>query len=355
MPLIVRYAEIAGLDSEESASARDIGTREFLSLSTDVWAILEPEFSAKSLSIFETFPGEHLGGKLVAKVPMASDAGSRVLRRLEPRDRLTQSEVAPGVHSNNSIEVVGTLSLVGMPTMLAVLQINIYRAWSTGSKDWPGAGDLVFDVTKTAGAQFDGLWEAFAARREPMLPYLEKWVAGIVRVSHSKGGRHRIQWAALRETSDASGPPISGAPLLYRSRGMGRPSLVAANLRAEARRELLEPLSTSADAFRRSEVRDAIDAEVISMTGSGAFAGVADAFQANSLVQYTPAGSEAFVFRDPDGPEKAAREIVSAVRGTLVERVRARLGETKLWDQALHRIKPVPHQARKTDASLDNY
>lgn len=355
MPLIIRYADIAGLDSQESAAARDVGTREFLSLSADVWGILEPEFSAKSLRIFETFPGEHLGGRLVKEVLIPADADARVLRLLEPRDKLPEEHIAPCVHSNNSIEVVGTLSLAGMPTMLAVLQINIYRAWSTGSKDWPGAGDFVFDVSKTAEAQYDGLWEAFAARREAVLPYLDKWLAGIIRVSRSKGGRHKIQWAALRETADASGSPISGAPLLYRSKRMGLPSLVEANLQAQARQELLNLLGASDNQFRSSEVRDAIDAEVRIMTRAGAFAEVAKAFLASSLKHYTPAGSEGFVFRDPNGPEKAAREIVSAVRETLVERVRSRLGETKLWDTTLNGIKGIPRRDGKSKSSLDSY
>lgn len=355
MPLIVRFSDIAGLDSEESAPARDAGTSEFLSLASDAWKVFEPEFAGRELTVFETFPGEHLGGEPVASSKIPEGVGSRILRRLGPYEQLSPGEKLPRVHSNNSIEVVGTLNLQGLPTMMGVLQLNVYRAWASGSKDWPGAGDLVLDVSKTAKAPFDGLWEAYGSRSAAVLPYLEKWVKGIAETSRSKGGRHRIQWAALRETSDASGPPLTGAPLLYRSRTYGKQSLVAANLKKVAQDELTDEIAEESDVFRRQEVTDAIGAEVQSMISARAFHGVAEAFQAETLFSYFPAGSEAFVFRDPDGPEKAARRIVKAVRDRLEERVRTRLGESRLWDDTLGTLTPRTVPSSKPGNTLDSF
>jgi hypothetical protein len=90
------------------------------------------------------------------------------------------------------------------------------------------------------------------------------------------------------------------------------------------------------------------------MIVAGVFTDVSDAFPAGAPVQYTPTGSEAVVFRDLEAPEKAAGEIVSAVRVTLGERVRSQLGDTKLWDQSLHGIKPTPRRGGKIDASIDD-
>lgn len=355
MPLIVRFSDVTGLDSEESATARDVGAAEFLSLASEVWRIFEPEFVGRELTVFDTFPGEHLGGKAIARVQLPKESGFRVLRRLEPRDQLSPSSEYPRVHSNNSIEVVGTLDLEGMPTMMGLLQINLYRAWAVGSKDWPGAGDFVLDVSKTARSPFDGLWDAHRARPSAMLPYLERWVKGIAEVSHSRGGRHRIQWAALRETGDASGVPLTGAPMVYRSRTYGRQSLVAAGLKKAAMEELVGTLTERSDASRHREVADAISAEVQSMAAARAFPGVADAFQAETLFSYHAGGSEAFVFRDPDGPERAARQIVHAVRDRLRQRVMVRLDESRLWDDALGGLAPGRVRQTKGGVTLDNF
>lgn len=65
MPLVVRFAEIAGLSSAESSDAREVGAAEFLSIASDVWEALKPEFRAQKLTVYETFPGEHLGGRRV--------------------------------------------------------------------------------------------------------------------------------------------------------------------------------------------------------------------------------------------------------------------------------------------------
>ncbi|MCI4321452.1 MAG: hypothetical protein L3K18_05330 [Thermoplasmata archaeon] len=356
MPLIVRFSDIAGLDSEGPADERDVGTAEFLRVAAELWKTFEPEFKGKTFTVFQTFPGEHLGGTRVEALSRKTGVSPALLASMSPAaGSLSDSAQTARLHSNNSIEVAGLLHPTGLPPLLATLELNIYRAWATGAGDWKGAGDLVLDVHKSSTAHVDGLWELSQSHPEAMLPLFRGWLAGIERVSHHAGGRHRIRWAAVRETGAADEPPISGAPMLYRARMYGKQSLVAANLRQVAPEELADLLSNGADAFARAEFHEAVDAEVQSMIHTSAFPGAAEAFQSSALLAYSQGGSESFLFKDSSGPEKAARKLIRAVEKRLRERVRVRLDEGSAWNEALGRLVPGDAPAPTSARTLDGY
>ena len=54
----------------------------FLAVAGDVWRALSPEFKAERLTLFETFPGEHLGGKPIGRVGGAGEINPSILARL---------------------------------------------------------------------------------------------------------------------------------------------------------------------------------------------------------------------------------------------------------------------------------
>lgn len=356
MPFVIRFAEVAGLSSDEPQQNRDIGTATFLTLSSELWEVLTPELRAERITVYEEFPGEHLGGTQVGVLSGAGSATPAGLRSLAPKLTLPEEGAsALRVHSNNSVEVVGSLHIDGLPAMLATIQVNIYRAWATGSNDWEGAGDFVFEVHKTAVSQFEGLWDVCGRRNPAMLPTLKKWIEGVERVSSEAGGRHRIRWAALMETGGGRYPPQSGMYALYRARTLGKPSLLASNLKEAAREELSGIVPAGSDAFEATLYREAIEAEVQAMVGTNAFPQTAEAFQASALAAYGQGGSEHFVFRDPDGPRKAAGDLVRQVRARLVERVRARVGEGQVWDAALRTLVPAGSRRSRRPKNLDGF
>jgi len=345
VPLVVRFAEIPGFQASESSTVRDLGVAEFLSIAADIWEVIRPEFRAQRLRLFETFPGEHLGGTPVdgGEFTGASSVTPPLLRRLTPGMALTDESPGGGVkvHSNHSIEIEGVLELGGIPPSLGVLQLNLYRAWADGTEDWGGAGDAVFEVLKTGKSRFDGLWGLCEAHTSTMIPVLKRWTERIAKASRPKGaGKHRIRWAAVAETGGADEPPITNVYALYRARAFGRPSLLTSNLREEATSQLADLLGPNPDAFRKASYRQSIDHEVDSLTLSPAFPGTADRFQGADLAVYEQGGSEYFVFRDPRTPTKAASDLVRAIRGKLADRVRAHMGEGKEWDAELAKLSP---------------
>ncbi|MGP8110208.1 MAG: hypothetical protein ACLQD9_05815 [Thermoplasmata archaeon] len=356
MPLVIKLAEIPGLDADSPAFVRDVAVSEFLGLSRELWECLTPEFTAHRVTVFETFPGEHLGGTRVKDLGGQGSTSPEILSMLSPASRLPY----PGsqdlkVHAQHSLEVEGELQVDGLPNLLAVLQLNLYRAWAEGAKGWGGAGDIVFEVLKTGEARFDGLWGVCSERTRPMIPVLKKWVQGISKVSHQKHGRHRVQWAALTESGGAESSPESDVYLLYRSRMYGRGSLMSACMRTEAAEELSDLLGDSPDSLRRGLFRQAVGVEVDTITATPAFQLTADQFQGADLAAYSQGGSEYFVFTDPTAPQKAARKLVKAIRPRLEVRVKENMGEGAEWNEMLSKLVTSRAGPSRRRDKLDSY
>src|SRR5579863_4454231 len=222
-----------GLDPDRPSDARR-GIDELLRLSTKVLEGVQPEFTPTQIRVWEGFPGEGLGGEL--KFGFTPVDGERVtLANLLPSSdrRLAGDAEHPlsnqfTIQPHHALEVTGRYQFGDLPAVPAWLNLNLYRPWAMK------AGDIVFDTSKTAAVQSEGLYGLLASDTVRAEPILRRLMEKVSEGSKEIGKAAKVSWAAVKETEGAEEPGFRSLLAQYRGRNEGRHALLSEALREGA-------------------------------------------------------------------------------------------------------------------------
>jgi hypothetical protein len=322
-----------GLAAEKGQELRR-STGEMLDLTSGVVKSLDGRFIPQSLTIWEEFPGEAMGGEIKLG-PTELGPGQLDLRNLIPTSNRSFAQGTGNLQEAFSLQphhclvLKGRLKIRSGVDVPAQLDLNLYRPWAEK------AGHLVLDTAKTSTTPYDGLYALLSHEEESVRrSILESLMTGVEALSHGVGGAAKVRWAAVKDTEGAVEPDFRSFLAMYRGYITGKHSLVVEAVR-EAAIERHPHAAGLAGDLPKSLVSAVVEDVVREIEGAPNFDPVATVLEEVEGITYVPGGSAYYILPDADAIARVAQRLLSGLGASIDRAVRQRLGEVNQWDEAL--------------------
>jgi hypothetical protein len=197
MPFVL-VASRPDLGKKPHAADQDRLADSLLNVGAGVLRLLEASFQPESFKVWQSFPGEGLGGTLDSQasrpVRMADLAAAGMPTEAEGKgDFRNPLGLGGGVKLHHIVEIHGAFSPTQEVRVPATLWLNLSRAWSDSQ------GDVVFETFNTAANQNEGLADLLRKHRQAVEPFLFSLMRGVSKLNHENAAI-RVRWAAIKDS-----------------------------------------------------------------------------------------------------------------------------------------------------------